>query len=264
MVELDAVWGKPRSVKINGKNQRVPFGVELEPSLVDFLNRWIQSSGIAFAAKRMKALKVWAIHILAGKKDYQEAWFKVKSYKGYRIPSLSLFEYLIDNQHNLKVIKLILIVLNSYKLVTLGRPSLESVLCKESEPSDQYISKLRLYCKLPTVPPEVLEVTEAVNTRKKFADDFGTVDNGPYGLKDFSVFGHDEHNWNPHNLGKLIPIPDKGKWRNILIGHWAVQLKTKKLADWLRQWLWKQPEIASGDQSKMSKFITSNLILLSI
>jgi hypothetical protein len=56
-----------------------------------------------------------------------------------------------------------------------------------------------------------------------------------------------------------VSIPDKGKLRNILVGHWALQLKTKKLADWLRQWLWGLPEVASGDQSKMSSFIIQSL-----
>jgi hypothetical protein len=36
-------------------------------------------------------------------------------------------------------------------------------------------------------------------------------------------------------------------------------LKTKKLADWLRSWLWSLPEIASGNQEKMSTFIISSL-----
>jgi hypothetical protein len=66
-------------------------------------------------------------------------------------------------------------------------------------------------------------------------------------------------NEHPQCLGRLIPIPDKGKWRNILVGHSALQLKTKKLADWLRQWLWDLPQIASGDQNKMSTFIISSL-----
>jgi hypothetical protein len=74
-------------------------------------------------------------------------------------------------------------------------------------------------------------------------------------------FLHEEMNSDPECLGHIVPIPDKGKFRNILVGHSAIQLKTKKLADWLRSWLWSQQEIASGDQSKMSRFILSNLKL---
>jgi hypothetical protein len=68
-----------------------------------------------------------------------------------------------------------------------------------------------------------------------------------------------DENEDPLCLGKLCAIPDKGKWRVILVGHWAIQLKTKKLADWLRSWLWSLPEIASGNQEKMSTFIISSL-----
>jgi hypothetical protein len=60
-------------------------------------------------------------------------------------------------------------------------------------------------------------------------------------------------------LGRVVPIPDKGKFRNILVGNQILQLATKKLADWLRRWLWQLPEIASGDQSKMESFAVENL-----
>jgi hypothetical protein len=204
----------------------------------------------------VKLLKVWAIHLLAGDRNYSEPWFSKTHYKGYVIPRLDLFRYLIDGLDNLKIVRKVLVVLNSYKLTVLGRPSLSTIVdTPVSEPSDPYISKLRLYCHLPNVPPYALEETEVVDTRSKFADDYGNTFDGPFGMKDDSVFGHTEHTEYPRNLGKLVPIIDKGKWRNILVGHWVIQLQTKKLADWLRNWLWKLPEVASGDQCKFSDFI---------
>lgn len=260
MVELDAVWRCPRSVKINGKPQRVPFGVDLDPYLITFITKWVEHSGPQFAAKRVKSLKLWAIHILAGNREYSESWFARTHYKGYSIPKLMLFKYLIDKLHDLKVIQKVLIVLNSYKLVMQGEPSLTSIRkVEKSAPADPYISKLRLYVKLPHVPPDVLERTEAVDTRAKYADDFGGTYSGPFGWKDENFFLFREMNEDPYSLGKLVPIRDKGKWRNILVGHWAIQLQTKKLADWLRNWLWSQPEIASGDQNKMVDFCIQSL-----
>jgi hypothetical protein len=72
-------------------------------------------------------------------------------------------------------------------------------------------------------------------------------------------FLYSDLNRDPQVLGKLVAIPDKGKWRVILVGHWAIQLMTKKLADWLRSWLWQQPEIASGEQERMSRFARESL-----
>lgn len=259
MVELDAVWLCPRTVKVNGKDQRVPFGVALDPSLVAFMTRWIRGSGTQFAAKRVKALKVWAIHVLAGERDYSEPWFSKIHYKGYLIPKLKLFEYLLDHKDNVKVVRLILVVLNSYKLVVIGRPSLDSVRCVTTKPAGEYVRLLRYYVSLPHVPQTCLETTEAVDTRKSWADDFGRTHPGPYGLRDQRVSGFYDMNLSAQSLGVLVPIVDKGKYRNILVGHWLLQLKTKKLADWLRQWLWDLPEIASGDQNKMGTFIIGAL-----
>lgn len=265
MIELDAVWDNPRFVKINGRTIRVPFGVEMEPRLLSFLRRWIRCSGKQFAAKRMKSLKIWCLHILAGDATYKESWFTYKSYKGYIIPKLELFEYLVDNLHNLKVVEAILCVLNSHKLVIVGKPSLESITDVEpSKPSDQYIPHLRRYVKLPQVPSSCLERTEAVSTQTKYCDDFGATYSGPFGSKDEDfpaeiALVFQEMNSDPYCLGKLVPIPDKGKYRNVLVGNYALQLKTKKLADWLRQFLWKQPQITSGNQKKMSDFCIESL-----
>lgn len=265
MIELDAVWDNPRFVKINGRTTRVPFGVEMEPKLLSFLRRWIRCSGKQFAAKRMKALKIWCLHILAGEATYKESWFSYKSYKGYLIPKLELFEYLVDNLHNLKVIRLILCVLNSYKLVMSGEPSLESIMeVPRSKPSDPYIPHLRRYVRLPQVPSFALERTESVSTRTKYCDDFGGTFSGPFGSKDEDLNAElalvfREMNSDPYCLGKVVPIPDKGKYRNILIGNSALQLKTKKLADWLRKFLWEQPQIASGNQKRMSDFCIESL-----
>jgi hypothetical protein len=260
MVELDAVWGCPRSVRINGKLQRVPFGVAVDSNFVGFITKWILHSGVSFTAKKVKLLKNWAIHLLAGEKEFSEPWFAKKHYKGYTIPSLGIFEYFVDNIHNLKVVKLVLIILNSYKLVMLGEPSLSSIKCDLSEKADHYIDKLRKYVHLPNVPSEILGRTECVDTRSKYADDFGGTTSGPYGWKDDNILFFMEENEDPYSLGRLVPIRDKGKWRNILVGHWAIQLKTKKLADWLRQWLWSRPEVASGNQSKMTDFCIQSLI----
>jgi hypothetical protein len=66
---------------------------------------------------------------------------------------------------------------------------------------------------------------------------------------------YQDMNEDPLCMGRLLAIPDKGKFRTILVGNRGIQLKTKKLADWLRRWLWKQPEVASGAQEKFSRFI---------
>lgn len=274
MVHLDAVWNCHRYVKISGKTTHVPFGVRINPDLVEFITRWVQCSGVEYAASRVKSLRIWALHILAGYTNYKVPWFKTKTYKGYVIPRLKLFEYLIDSRHDLKVIKTVLCVLSSYKQRIVGEPSLDTIMkTRKSGPAKDYVRHLLKYCNLPRVPAYALEPTLAVNTHTKYADDFGVTHEGPMGLKDADFPAElglvwASENEDPYCLGRLIPIPDKGKYRNILIGHWALQLKTKKLADWLRQWLWKQPQVASGDQNKMVQFILeaqkANKMILSI
>lgn len=295
MIELDAVWGRKRYVNISGSLIRVPFGITMDSRLVTFITRWILHSGTDFAAKRVKELKIWALRILAGDISYSAPWFKKIQYKGITIPRLSLFYYLLDNRNNLKVVKLILIVLNSYKLVTVGEPSLDSIVnIPKSMPADHYIQKLRAYCKLPVIPRSVLVHTPVINTRKKYCEDSGKTENGPYGLEGqlppdipekhfFELYKSpidgefegpislkdlkaDEFNMSTQIkrgeiscVGKVVPIPDKGRWRTILIGHRLLQCRTKKLADFLRKWLWDQPEVASGKQEKMSSFIIDNL-----
>jgi len=261
MVHLDALWGVPRTVAVSGKSISVPFGVDLEPDFVLPLTRWIQCSGYDFAAKKVKALKTWAVHILAGERDYSEPWFKKIQYRGYTIPKLSIFKYFLDHLADLKSTKKVLMVLNSYKLRLVGSPSLSSIVgIEKSQLSDPYIPHLRKYVRLPQVPERVLVPEVSVNTHTKYADETGRTFCGPFGTLDTELqaqmaYDFQDMQENPRCLGRLVPIPDKGKWRNILVGHWALQLKTKKLADWLRQWLWDLPQIASGDQSKMSTFI---------
>lgn len=265
MVHLDAIWGVPRRVTFNGKPVCVPFGVDLEPSLVDPITCWIQHSGYAYAAKRVKALKVWAMQLLADNRKYSEPWFKKIQYRGYTIPKLNMFKYFLDNRADLKSVTKVLIVLNSYKLRTVGSPSLESIVgVEKSKTADHYIPLLRRYVSLPNVPSWALESIVSVNTRTRYCDDFGATHDGPFGKLDDQLPAEiallwEDVNERPLCLGRLVPIQDKGKWRNILVGHFAIQLKTKKLADWLRKWLWELPEIASGDQSKMSKFIIESL-----
>jgi hypothetical protein len=265
MVHLDALWGVPRTVTISGKSISVPFGVDLEPGLIDPIVRWIQCSGYDFTARKVKALKVWALHILAGEHDYSEPWFKKIHYRNYTIPKLNIFKYFLDHLADIKSVSKVLMVLNSYKLRLVGSPSLSTIVgIEKSEPSDQYIPHLRRYVQLPHVPSSALEATVSVNTRTKYSDDFGGTHSGPFGFLDDELpaqiaLDWKEMNEQPECLGRLIPIPDKGKWRNILVGHSALQLKTKKLADWLRQWLWSLPQIASGDQTKMSTFIIHSL-----
>lgn len=260
MVELDALWKSPRFVRINGEKIRVPFGVNLDPDLVAPICRWIECSGLQYAAKRVKSLKTWALQVLAGNHDYREPWFTQTKYKGFNIPALSIFKYLVDNIHNLKRLRLVLIVLNSYKQVVVGSPSLESVVGPEvSADSSNYVPKLLLYVSLPKVPKSVLESVKSVNTRSKYVDDLGVVRPGPYGEYEDDYLRFLGAVVKPQIIGKIVPIPDKGKWRNILIGHHQLQLRTKQLADWLRQWLWSQPEIASGNQSKMTDYCISSL-----
>lgn len=265
MIYLDAIWGCPRTAMVSGKHQRIPFGVDLSPNLVGFLTEWIEKSGGSWTAERMKKLSVWAIHLLAGNREFREPWFKTVRYKGYLIPRLELFRHLIDNLNHPTVIRLILTVLKSYRLRTWGVPSLDSVDGVEEVPDTSlYVTKLRYYVNLPRVPESVLKPVRAIDTRKSYCDNQGRTRPGPYGNLDpdlpiQSRFIYSYLNEMPKYMGKLVPIPDKGKWRVILVGHWIVQLRTKRLADWLRQWLWTLPEIASGEQSKMSSFAISSL-----
>lgn len=274
MIELDVLWGRPRKVNIRGfkKPPHVPFGITtLRPSVIDFIPRWIRCSGTTYCAKRVKALKVWAIQVLASNKEYSEPWFETIRYKGYKVPKLDLFKLLVDSLgRDLKTIKSILIVLNSYKLVTVGCPSLDSIVNVERTTGvENYVRLLRRYVDLPRVPDFVLDGEISVSSRRKFCNNQGETFNGPIGQPDpLPQWGN-----NPAMmeimvrtkpievtcLGRVVPIPDKGKFRNILIGNQILQLATKKLADWLRKWLWSLPEIASGEQSKMERFAIENL-----
>jgi hypothetical protein len=246
---------------INGKPIAVPFGVSLPSRLVDFIPRWLKNSGGEWTAERVKALKVWALHVLAGDRTYTCPWFAKTRYRGYSIPKLAIFQYLVEHLHNLTEVVKVLTVLNSYKLGTWGTPSLSSIMeIKPSAPSGRYIPFLRKYVDLPRVPQYALEVTEAVHTFKSWCDDFGRTHPGPYGLYDDSfpaeiALLYEDMNTDPLCMGRLLAIPDKGKYRTILVGNRSVQLLTKKLADWLRGFLWRQPEVASGDQKKFSRFI---------
>jgi hypothetical protein len=255
------MWHRPRYIEINGRKTRVPFGLELPSLVADFIPRWIKNSGLSWTAKRIKRLKIWALRILAGTKNYHDPWIRHVRYKGIDIPRLELFKMLVNNLRVLPKVRLILTLLDSYKLVQVGRPSLDSINKTpliNRENLSIYVKRLRSYVTLPKVPPFALEGSEVVNTRKKFTDDTGVTYEGPYGTYDSESMNFmmlEE----PAIIGRVIAIADKGKWRNILVGHKSIQLMTKKLADWLREWLWNQPEIASGDQSKMSRFIVESL-----
>lgn len=260
MIYLDAIWGNRRMATFNGKSQWIPFGVDLPSKVCEFLPKWINNSGYSWTAERMKTLYVWAIHLLAGNREYYSPWFVKIRYHGYWIPKLELFKLLIDNRNHVKMVRLILTVLKSYRLRIEGTPSLDSIRGHSRVPdTSKYVRLLRHYCQLPSVPKSVLEPVDSIDTRKSYCDDLGQTHPGPYGLLDESYpaeiqFVYQDMNRDPWVLGKLVPIPDKGKWRTILVGHWAIQLKTKRLADWLRSWLWTQPEVASGDQDRMSRF----------
>jgi len=261
MIYLDALWKADRFANVSGKSIGVPFGVNLDPSLVDFLSRWIHCNGISWSAEKVKLLKVWAYHILAGDHEFSMPWFKKILYKGVVIPKLNLFRYFVDHLSLIGQVKLVLIVLNSYKLRTLGEPSLSSVTeTPVSDNVDNYIPLLRRYVDLPHVPQFALEGTEVVNTKSMYCDDFGITHEGPYGLYDSDfpaelALTFKAMNEEPLCVGRLTAIADKGKFRTILVGNRAVQLKTKKLADWLRWYLWNLPEVASGDQTKMVDFV---------
>lgn len=265
MVYLDQLWHKERFCNISGQSVRVPFAVNLPFKLVEFLMIWISKSGGEWTAKRTKSLKIWALQILAGNRDFSLPWFKRTRYKGYTIPDLRIFKHLLDNLSNLKEVRKVLMVLNSYRLGTWGCPSLTSVVEGEQlKPTDHYIPLITKYVNLPRCPEFVLETEVAVNTRKLVCDDLGSTFPGPYALKDFEfpaelALTFSDENKDPWVIGKLTAVPDKGKWRTILVGHWAIQLKTKKLANWLRRWLWDQPEVASGDQKKMIDFMKDSL-----
>jgi hypothetical protein len=265
MVYLDLIWGLPRYAEISGSKVRIPFGIDLPYRLVEFLVKWISNSGCEWTVGRMKALNVWALQILSGNHSYTQPWFKRITYKGYEIPDLPIFKFLVDNRYDSLRIRKVFMVLRSYKLGTWGSPSLTSVVEGSSIPTTEaYIPLLTKYVSLPKVPDSVLERTEVINTLKRWADDQGKTHPGPYALLDEEYpaeirFLFQEKNSDPWCQGRLTAIPDKGKWRTILVGHYAVQLKTKKLADWLRNWLWKQPECASGDQEVMRNFMVKSL-----
>lgn len=261
MIYLDALWGLERKISISGTLIRVPFGVDLQPELVLFISKWRKASGDAWTVQRVKALKIWALHVLGREREYSSPWFKSCLYRGYRIPRLELFKHLVDNLFNLKQVRLVLTVLNSYKQILVGEPQLDSVIgTPVSKPSTDYVRLLRQLVELPRVPSSVLEPVSSIATNKKYCTDSGATHDGPYGLYDSTfpaelALVFNDMNEGPACLGRLIPIPDKGKWRTILVGHGVIQCRTRKLADWLRSWLWSQPEIASGDQGKMSRFV---------
>lgn len=265
MIYLDAIWNVKRIVTISGTIQWIPFGVDLPSKFAAFITKWIDSSGASWTAQRLKELTQWALHLLAGNHEFSLPWFVKIRYKGYMIPKLDIFYYLIDNLNHPNQVRLVLMVLKSYRLVVMGTPSLESIRGIDKTPvHPDYIRMLRAYVQLPSVPSSVLGRQDCIDTRKSYAVDSGRTRPGPYGLLDEAYpaelrFLFMDMNKDPEILGRLVPIPDKGKWRVILVGHWAIQLQTKKLADWLRKWLWSQPEIASGDQDKMSKFAITSL-----
>jgi hypothetical protein len=145
--------------------------------------------------------------------------------------------------------------------LTLGKKSLDSITSVPYiKVKPDYVRLLTSYVDLPRVPSIVLESEVAINTTKSYAEDSGQTHPGPYGLKDFDFpaeirFLFADMNNDPRILGTLTTVEDKGKYRTVLVGHYALQLKTKRLADWLRKWLWNCREVASGDQRKMSEFI---------
>jgi len=98
MIELDVLWGRPRKVDIKGlkRSSHVPFGITtLDPNVIDFIPTWIECSGVQWTARRVKALKVWAVQIIARNKNYSEPWFQVVRYKGYKVPKLKIFQILV-------------------------------------------------------------------------------------------------------------------------------------------------------------------------
>jgi hypothetical protein len=128
---------------------------------------------------------------------------------------------------------------------------------------------------LPRIPESALAMTQSVLKNSAHALDFGRTLVGPMGIPSFSEeegSPYADHDWYGDGdeappifidkfancVGRLVPVPDKGKARTILIGHWHLQLRTKRLADWLREFLWSLPEIASGRQQKMVDFIKFN------
>jgi len=265
MLQLDSLWGTVRSAEIDGRLHRIPFAVKLPSKFGSFITDWLKTNGPEWTVGRLKLLVLWAIQILSGNQGYQAPWFKSTRYRGYIIPKLALFKYLVRNLRNPNKVRLVLTVLKSYRQKTWGKPSLEPIISTpRSTVPEAYIRYLRQYCRLPSVPNSVLEPVDAVNTQKAYATDSGRTFPGPYGRKDSDFpaeirFLYEDENNDPQLLGTLTTVEDKGKFRTILVGHWAIQLRTKRLADWLRTWLWKQDEIASGDQTKMRDFILTNL-----
>lgn len=277
MIDLSALWGHPRIVSIGGRSISVPLALKFGRTKscdCSFISKWIQANGVDWTVGKMKDLKTWALQILAGNHSFSISWFHKIHYKGYIIPGLDIFKYLVDSLHNIREIKLILIVLNSYKLVMCGKPSLDSIIgVPKSPPTTNYCRLLCQYVDLPHVPKFALEGTEAWNTKAMYCDDFGETHEGPYGLfdSDFPAeisLTYKSMNEDPLCVGRILPIPDKGKYRVILVGNRAVQLQTKKLADWLRNYLWSLPEVASGNQQKMVQFVLdaqkANKTILSI
>lgn len=264
MINISKLWGLDRSIKINRKKFRIPYAIKLD-SLGIPLERWLKHEGRKATASRLKALKTWAIKVIGGEKNFSLPWIKKTFYKGYWIPNFPLFRNLVEaiRSSNFKTIRTLLCVLNSYKLYRPSIGSLESVIGITTVNIDPVVvEKISLYVDLPHVPSDVLEATETVLTNTVHSLDFGVTLRGPMGQpteesgQPYSYFDWMESPIPTANcLGRLTVVPDKGKPRTILIGHWYLQLQTKRLSDWLRHWLWSRPEIASGDQQKMVDFI---------
>jgi hypothetical protein len=242
---------------------KVPYALSLEPSDTLPLESWIRNEGFAHTVKRLKSLKTWAVQVIGGEREFSIPWIAKTKYKGILVPKYHLFETLVDalESSNWKVVRTLLAYLSSYKMY---RPCIGSLTSITDTPKidldDHYLDKLLLYVDLPRIPKSALEREEAILKGSSHARDQGITESGPMGSLETPIWKlmYPEDGL-PDSIGRLKVVPDKGKARVILIGHWLVQVKTKRLADWLRKYLWTLPEIASGDQTKMSEFVKARM-----
>lgn len=269
MINLSKLWGVNRKVKIGQSVVTIPYAIKLDRLGIP-LERWIKQEGYENTVKRMKALRIWALKILMHDQNYSSPWITKRFYRGFSIPNYPLFKQLVDAYYskNFKIIRHLLAILTSYKLYKPSIGSLSSVIDPPRITLEECdIHKLLLYVDLPRIPKSVLSSTKAVLVNSVHAINGGKTVKGPMGSPDLDVMNemvqvertrHNTTLWSiplADSLGRLSVVPDKGKPRTILIGHWELQLRTKRLADYLREYLWTLPEIASGNQQKMEEFI---------
>lgn len=266
-VDLARYWDAPAARRFTISGEPVTFSYRF--NLDGVILTWKKNCGLEWCLKRFKVLKTWALQILSGNHTFSSPWIKYKHYRGYKIPDLYLFHRLVDSirYQRVDVIREVLDVLNSYKLYRTTKHSLDSIIkpgpvCSQGELFRQLMSTLDL----PKVPKVVCQRTEKIWKSTSHIETETWSDRGPTGylnipITEGEMFTDEREGWifEPTVMGKLHVLPDRGKSRIILVGHKEVQHRTKRLADYLRTYAWKQPEICSNDQDIMRHWMRDKM-----